>query len=122
MKTFEEYEYEILECVDQNGIFSAKMIFAFYSGISYSQFYELNLNKSDTLKKALNNNKNRTKHSMLLEWRKSENATLQIALFKILATNKELKKLAMVYSDQKVDLKVTGIKPIEWVKTKDVED
>jgi hypothetical protein len=57
---------------------------------------------------------------MRSKWYKSNAPALQMALMKLIATPEELKKLSMSYTDNEV--KVTGIKPIEWVTSKDVED
>ena len=106
MKEFRKYEIEILECIKKNNIFTVEMIFSFYSGISRSQFYEIGLNKSDTLIKALDDNKNRTKHSLLSKWYKSDNPTLQLALFKIICEHEERKSLSMNYNETKVEATV----------------
>ena len=93
MRTFEQYENNIVECIKKHNIFTIEMIFTFYSGISRGHFYELKLNKSDTIKNCLDDNKNRTKHSMLSKWYKSENPTLQIALYKIVCSDEEAHRL-----------------------------
>ena len=99
MRTFEQYENDIVECIKKHNIFTIEMIFTFYSGISRSQFYELSLNKSDTIKNTLDDNKNRTKHSMLSKWYKSNNATLQMGLMKLIGTDEERKKLSQNHTD-----------------------
>ena len=99
MRTFEQYENDIVECIKKHNIFTIEMIFTFYSGISRSQFYELSLNKSDTIKNTLDDNKNRTKHSMLSKWYKSDNATLQMGLMKLIGTDEERKKLSQNHTD-----------------------
>lgn len=94
MRTFKQYETDIIKTIKEKNIFTIEMLFAFYSGISRSQFYNMKLNKSDNIKKALDDNKNRTKQSLLAKWFKSDNATLQIALFKILGTEEEYYRLS----------------------------
>lgn len=101
MRPYEHYEKEILEIIKAKNIFTIEMIFTFYSGISRSQFYELNLNKSDTIKNALDDNKNRTKHSMLSNWYKSNNPLLQIALYKVIATEEEYHRVASTKTENK---------------------
>ena len=98
MRTFEQYEEDIIKCIKDKNIFTGNMIFTFYSGISRAHYFELKLNESDYIKNALDDNKNRTKHSMLSRWYQSENATLQMGLMKLLSTDEELKKLSMQYS------------------------
>ena len=99
MRTFEQYENDIVECIKKHNIFTIEMIFTFYSGISRSQFYELSLNKSDTIKNTLDDNKNRTKHSMLSKWYKSNNASLQMGLMKLIGSDEERKMLSQSHTD-----------------------
>jgi len=108
MRTFEQYEKEIIKAIEDNNIFTGNMIFTFYSGISRAHYFELKLNESDHIKNALDDNKNRTKHSMLSRWYKSENPTLQMGLMKLISTDEELKKLSMQYSEGelKAELKI----------------
>ena len=101
MRTFKQYEDDIIDSITKNNIFTGNMIFTFYSGISRAHYFELKLNESDHIKKAIDDNKNRTKQSMLSKWYKSENATLQMGLMKLISTEEELKKLAMQYSENK---------------------
>ena len=89
-----DYENEILEVIKKNNLFVIKDIFSFYTGIKSSQFYNLKLEKLDSIKKALDDNKVKTKHSLKNKWFKSDNPTLQIALFKLIADNEELKALS----------------------------
>ena len=105
MKEYSKYEEEIIECCKKNNIFTIEMIFSFYSGISRSQFYELSLNKSDTIKNVLDDNKNRTKHSMLSKWYKSDAPALQIALMKIISTDEEAHRLNGSKQEVKNDIK-----------------
>jgi len=99
MRTFEQYEEEIIKAIKDKNIFTGNMIFTFYSGISRAHYFVLKLNESDHIKNALDDNKNRTKHSMLSRWYKSENPTLQMGLMKLISTDEELKKLSMQYTD-----------------------
>lgn len=98
-KTKEAYEREILDVIKEDKLFTIEMIFSFYNGISRSQFYEINLNKSDTLLKGLNDNKNLTKHSLLKKWLYSDNPTLQIALYKSICTDEERQHLNQSHVD-----------------------
>lgn len=103
MRTFEQYENDIVDCIKEDNIYTQNMIFSFYSGIARSHYFELKLHESDYIKNALDNNKNRTKHSLLDKWYNSDNASLQIGLFKILATDEELRKLSMQTIESKND-------------------
>lgn len=99
MRTKAQYEAEILAVVERNNIFSIQDIFAFYGGIKSSQFYNLELEKSESIKTAIENNKIKTKHALKAKWAKSENPTLQIALFKTICTNEERQMLNQQYID-----------------------
>ena len=64
-----------------------------YVGCSRATFYNHNLDKLDTIKDALSKNKIDIKVSMRNKWYKSESATLQIALMKMIATEDEAHRL-----------------------------
>ena len=98
-KTKEDYEAELLKVIKDNRIFFIEELFAFQSTIGRSQFYNLELNKSDTLLKAMEDNKTTTKKSMQNKWYRSDNPTLQIALYKTIATDDERKKLSQQFTD-----------------------
>jgi hypothetical protein len=53
----EKYELEILEVIQNDKIFSVTDIFAFYKGCNRATFYNNNLDKLDSIKEALNDNK-----------------------------------------------------------------
>lgn len=96
-----KYEKDIIKCIKDNNIFQICDIFAFYPGLKSAQFYNLKLEKSEDIKKALDDNKVLIKASLKNKWYKSDNATLQLALFKLLSTDEELQKLAMQYIDHR---------------------
>lgn len=95
----EIYEKEILDIIKKNNLFVKTDIFAFYTGCTRKTFYDYKLHKSDIIKKALDDNKVKTKHSLKNKWFKSDNPTLQIALFKSICTKKERKRLNQSYHD-----------------------
>jgi len=67
-------------------------------GISHSTFYEHFSDFSECLKEieqALLKNKIDLKVGLRKKWRDSENATLQLALYKLVCTNEERQALAM---------------------------
>ena len=64
-----------------------------YVSCSRATFYNHNLDKLDTIKEALSKNKIEIKVSMRNKWYKSESATLQIALMKMIATEDEAHRL-----------------------------
>jgi len=99
----EIYEKEILEVIKKNNLFVISDIFAFYSGIKSSQFYNLELEKSENIKRAIDNNKVKTKQSLKNKWYKSENPTLQIALFKTICSDEEAHRLNGSKQEVKTD-------------------
>ena len=99
MNKKETYQKEILKVIKDNNIFVIQDIFAFYTGIKSAQFYNLKLEKSESIKKAIDDNKIKTKHSLKNKWFKSGNFSAEVALYKLLSNEDELRKLAMSYHD-----------------------
>ena len=97
------YEKEILKVIQDNNLFVIQDIFAFYTGCTRKTFYDHKLHESDSIKKAIDDNKKKTCQSLKNKWYKSDNPTLQIALFKTICGNDDLKKLAQTYTDVKLD-------------------
>lgn len=58
-------------------------------------FYAHGLNEVDSIKKELEDRKVEIKAGMRKEWRKSTNATLQIALYRMLANQHEYERLTL---------------------------
>ena len=75
-----------------------------YLPCSMSTFYERKLEKSEVIKEALTKNRVSKKLSLRTNWEESTNATLQMGLYKLLATPEELAALSM----QNVDIKSNG--------------
>ena len=70
--------------------------------------YDWDFDKSDTLKSLIDRNKIKVKQSLRNQWKKEgASPTLQLALYKILATNDERKALAMEYREHSGDVKLT---------------
>jgi hypothetical protein len=75
-----------------------------YLPCSRSTFYEKDLDKSDAIKSALHEVRTKKKLFLRTNWEESQNATLQMGLYKLLATPEELAALSM----QNVDIKSNG--------------
>ena len=58
-----------------------------------STFYEHKLDKSDELKKAIQQNKDEIKAGLRKKWYASENPTVQIVLYKLIGTDEEGDKI-----------------------------
>jgi hypothetical protein len=96
-KTKEQHEKEILEAIVKNKVMKIQHIFSHYLDLKSAQFYNLELEKSESIKEAINLNKTKAVSYMLNKWIASENATLQISAFKVLCDDEERKKLSMQY-------------------------
>lgn len=57
--------------------------------------YEWELHKSDNIKEALEKNRLKKKKKMRCKWEDSDNATLQIAAYKLIADDDEIAKITM---------------------------
>ncbi len=60
---------------------------------SRSTFYEKELDKSDMLKELILKNKNEMKSGLRKKWYNSDNATVQIVLYKLIGTDDEGDKI-----------------------------
>ena len=72
-------------------------------GVSRQRLYELGLDKLDAIKSALLSNKQNIKRSLRNKWYKNNNATTQVALYKLLADEDELARL-----NNNIDFSVNG--------------
>jgi len=88
-----KWEQEALEVLEANKDIWKISDLADQMGLARSTFYFNKLDKSDAIKKALLRNKRYIKRVMRSGWLKSKNATLQLALYKLLADDDELRRL-----------------------------
>ena len=102
-----KYEKDILKVIKENNLFVITDIFAFYTGCSRTTFYNNGLDKLNSIKKAIDDNKQKTCQSLKNKWFHSDNPTLQIALFKTICSDDNLKRLSQTYLDQNLDNKIT---------------
>jgi hypothetical protein len=114
-KTKEQHEKEILEVVIKNKVMKIQHIFQHYTDIASAQFYNLELEKSESIKEAIKLNKSKAVSYMLNKWVGSDNATLQISAFKVLCEDEDRKKLSMqfVESENKHELKEFTVRVID---------
>jgi predicted DNA-binding protein (UPF0251 family) len=91
-------------------------------GISKKTFYERKLHESDTIKEALLENKRFIKANLRKKWYNNDNATTQIALYRLTADKDEFEALTQNKTDittqgEKVEtIQVQIIKPDEPTK------
>ena len=93
-----ELEKQALEAIEKYKLFFIEDIVS-YLPCNKTTFYEHNLNESNSIKDALTKVKTEIKVSMRSKWYKSENATLQISLMKLIANETERKRLSQTYTD-----------------------
>ena len=93
-----------------------------YLPISRETFYTywpLGSDNLDKIKRVVNDNKIDIKQGLREKWYESDNATLQMALYKLTAREEERKKLAMSYVDNTTKgEKINGIQ-VEIIRNKD---
>lgn len=98
MENTEKYKEELLKVIKTEKIKFFDHCFG-YTTFSRSTAYEHNLDKSDTIRDAINTNKVTAKNKMLNKWEQSSQPTLQIAAFRLMADETEHKKLNQTYVD-----------------------
>jgi hypothetical protein len=83
-------------------------------------FYEHKLNESNELKTILENNKIALKRKLRKKWEESDNPTLHMALYKLVADDKERKRLSIQYQQVEHsgdnEIKITFEKGKKWLK------
>jgi hypothetical protein len=90
----DELEKQALEAIEKHKLFFIEDIVS-YLPCDKTTFYAHKLHESNAIKDALLEVKTNLKVSMRSKWFRSENATLQLALMKLLSNDEELRKLSM---------------------------
>lgn len=114
-----EYEAELLKVIKEKKIAVLCHAFGFTSFCSATA-YNHDIEKLESIKNAINENKARAKTYMLMKWVESDNATLQVAAYRLLSTPEEHRLLNQQYTDhttkgEKINIVSlgSGIKPDE---------
>jgi len=94
-----KYEEELLNVIKSKKIAFFDHCFGFTS-FSRATAYNHSLDKLDSIKDAINQNRVTAKNYMLNKWIASDNATLQISAMRLLSDPEEHKKLNQTYIDQ----------------------
>ena len=89
----EQMESECIEAIEANKLTFINEIFAFVPFCS-STFYDKGLEKSESIKRLLDKHRISTKIKLKKRWEDSENATLQIGLYKLIGTTDEVHRLS----------------------------
>jgi hypothetical protein len=94
-----EHEKGILEAIQKHPIFSFNDIFVYYKGCCRATAYNHNLDKLDSIKEAIYTNRRKGVTSLKAKWLKSDNATLQLAIMRMICDPEEHKTLNQNYTD-----------------------
>ena len=94
-----EHEKGILEAIQKHPIFSFNDIFVYYKGCCRATAYNHNLDKLDSIKEAIYTNRRKGVTSLKAKWLNSDNATLQLAIMRMICDPEEHKTLNQNYTD-----------------------
>lgn len=92
-----QHEKNIIEIIRKNKVMFISHIFGYYGQISRQYFYQIGLDKSDEIKKAIADNRAKATGFMINKWIASDNPTLQVCAYKILCSDDERKRLSKDY-------------------------
>lgn len=90
----EESHAMALEAIIKNKLMFVEDVVAMMP-ISKQTFYNHGLDEFDDIKEAMNKNRIDMKRGLRVKWYKSDNATAQIALYRLLGTDAELDRLTV---------------------------
>jgi hypothetical protein len=90
----QKLEKMALDAIEEHGLIFIEEVIS-YLPCASSTFYDHELEKSEAIKDAINFNKVSKKAKLRKNWEKSENATLNISLYKLLANEEELQRLSV---------------------------
>ncbi len=96
--TTEELEKMALEAIKENDLYFNSDIAAFLPCCEKT-LYNHELQELQVIKDALNENRVKSKTKMRKKWKDSDNASLQIGLYKLIANDEERKRLATNYNE-----------------------
>ena len=117
------YSTEILKAKATEAIKKNKLIFVedicAFIGIDKATFYrhfEVDSDNFNELRNLLEENKISLKVAMRKKWFDNDNATLQMALYKLCSTNEEHKKLQQNYTDVTTNNESINTDPLNTLK------
>ena len=99
MKSKEQHEKEIVEIIKKNKVCVIQHIFGYYTDLKSSQFYNLELEKSESIKEAIASNKAKGCIVLLNKMIQSDNPTLNLAAYRLICTPEERQNLNQSYID-----------------------
>ena len=98
--TTEELEQLAIKAIEQHKLINIVEVVSFLP-VNRATFYNHGLDKLDSIKEAIEKIKINTSTSLRSKWIDSDNATLQVALMKLVATDEDRKRLATSYMETK---------------------
>ena len=90
---------ESIEAIQKNNLMFIGDLFAFVP-FSQATFYNHKLEELEAIKKEFDSNRIKTKHSLKAKWYKSDNPTVQIALYKLIGSEDEVHRLSGTRHEQ----------------------
>lgn len=102
--TKDEHEKEILKIIIENNIMFIEHIWNYYFRLRKSQFYNLELEKSEAIRSAIDNNRAKEVNKMLNNWFENKNSTLQIAAMRLICTPEQRQMLNQQYIEMKAEV------------------
>ena len=114
-----DLQEQALKAIEEYGLYFISDVVACLP-CSTSTFYGHKLEESEPIKKALESNRIHAKLEMRKKWLKSDNATMQMGLMKLLSDDEELRKLAMEYREHGGEINLPVIK-VEYVDPDEAE-
>ena len=111
-----EHEKGILEAIQKHPIFSFNDIFVYYKGCCRATAYNHNLDKLDSIKEAIYTNRRKGVTSLKAKWLNSDNATLQLAIMRMICDPEEHKTLNQNYTDITTGGVALNIDPFEKIR------
>lgn len=102
--TKDEHEKAILKIIKENNIMFIEHIWNYYFRLRKSQFYNLELEKSEAIRSAIDNNRAKEVNKMLNDWLKNKNSTLQIAAMRMICTPEQRQLLNQQYIEMKAEV------------------
>ena len=102
--TKDEHEKAILKIIKENNIVFIEHIWNYYFRLRKSQFYNLELEKSEAIRAAIDNNRAKAVNKMLNNWLENKNSTLQIAAMRLICTPEQRQMLNQQYIEMKAEV------------------
>jgi len=93
-----DLEKQAIEAIQKHNLFFIQDVAAFLP-CDRSTFYNHDLDKLDTIKDALEKNRIKTKNGLRAKWYHGNAPATQIALYKLLADEDEIRKLSLQHHD-----------------------